>query len=687
MSALAGISWQGSDFQSLDSAEQKLVREFTTDTLLKLPTAILESANQKVTFEFAVFDNDKKMTLPSCLDFSVLEKKMREQIENPSGVKDPGLAKSQRGSIYGKTQKSFWSSQYRVRLNRQFLPIILGGSRRAEQYACGHGNAYRLAQATLLHELSHVYDDENYPANHDPQEMHLRSQCQEWLGPSPRRDEAPSECRPVIGVRHSVSDRIEWKNLFNWNAGILDNQPRNQLSFRSPDAYEYANLKEAFAVNMEHFLLDPEYACRRPEVFNFLSEHFQFKPEGLTACRVNTKLRLSSKPSVVDLDWTRLYEVHYLMAAKGTQAESSFGHSMFRLVFCSPQRKEVNEECLKDQQYHVVISFRASIDGLQTNRIKGLTGQYPSQMFIYSLSQIISEYTVAQFRDLVSIPMKLTESEKQRFVQRILQYYWEYQGRYYFITNNCATEAVNFVKGTVFRPEIQQTVSFIDTPMSLYRLLRKNNLLNEEPFDLTNLKNKRNTIEGRYVFSSYGKVIAQTLSNLGPALQNPKDIYELADRIGTPERKRLFDSMAAKLTTKSQIKELAISFYRLERAISYVFEEDKRSLIGEIIAKDSSQGGASSGSAQNISEILGLRFQLTPWFLASQGYGIPMESEIKSEAYIRSIYGKIEDLVNSLQENLHEDFSQIDQEIADVNMNLQYFFDQISKNVELPRGN
>lgn len=52
---------------------------------------------------------------------------------------------------------------------------------------------------------------------------------------------------------------------------------------RSPDP-ELSNPREFVAVNMEYFLLDPEYACRRPALQRD-KEHFDWAPTSQTPCR------------------------------------------------------------------------------------------------------------------------------------------------------------------------------------------------------------------------------------------------------------------------------------------------------------------------------------------------------------------------------------------------------------------
>ncbi|MCB0351158.1 MAG: DUF4105 domain-containing protein, partial [Bdellovibrionales bacterium] len=154
-----------------------------------------------------------------------------------------------------------------------------------------------------------------------------------------------------------------------------------------------------------------------------------------------------SRNQKIDLDPSRLYQVHYLFAAKGEELSSRWGHAMLRLVFCAPERMQVDEKCLNDVSHHYVISFRADIDDFELDNIKGLTGKYPSQMFVLNLDEVVKEYTQIELRDLKSLPLRLNEKEKEQFINKVLETYWSYRGRYYFLSNNCADETFSLLAG------------------------------------------------------------------------------------------------------------------------------------------------------------------------------------------------------------------------------------------------
>ncbi|MBZ4346157.1 DUF4105 domain-containing protein, partial [Mycobacterium tuberculosis] len=68
-----------------------------------------------------------------------------------------------------------------------------------------------------------------------------------------------------------------------------------------------------------------------------------------------------------------------------------WGHSMLRLVICAPGRPR-GPDCRLDLAQHRVLSFRAFVGDVQISSWRGLTGVYPSRLFVLPLNQVINEY-------------------------------------------------------------------------------------------------------------------------------------------------------------------------------------------------------------------------------------------------------------------------------------------------------
>ncbi|WP_026144390.1 Lnb N-terminal periplasmic domain-containing protein, partial [Xanthomonas sp. SHU 199] len=265
--------------------------------------------------------------------------------------------------------------------------------------------ARRPALTALLHELAHFYDRSAAGRlSSDPRLLDLAG----WQV-SPMR----------LGLRRG----------------------QNRFTERSPDRYELQSPAEFVAVNLEHFLLDPDYACRRPALARYFAARLAWTPPA-SACapgQVFVQDPLADAAALLQVDPARIYAVDYLLAEGNAQPMSHWGHSMLRLVICAPGRP-LGPACRLDLAEHRVLSFRAFVDDVQISNLRGLTGSYPSRLFVLPLRQVVDDYTQVQLRGLQSLPLRLSREEIAALLERAAQLHWSYDGRYYFLSNNCAVE-------------------------------------------------------------------------------------------------------------------------------------------------------------------------------------------------------------------------------------------------------
>jgi hypothetical protein len=112
---------------------------------------------------------------------------------------------------------------------------------------------------------------------------------------------------------------------------------------------------------------------------------------------------------------------------------------MLRLVICAPGLPR-GPACRMDLSHHRVLSYRAFVGDVQISSWRGLTGSYPSRLFVLPLNQVINEYTQVELRGLSSVPLALDEPDIAGLLERAAQVHWGYDGRYLFVSNNCAVE-------------------------------------------------------------------------------------------------------------------------------------------------------------------------------------------------------------------------------------------------------
>ena len=159
---------------------------------------------------------------------------------------------------------------------------------------------------------------------------------------------------------------------------------------------------------------------------------------------------------------------------------SRWGHSMLRLVVCAPGRAP-GPDCRLDLSHHRVLSFRAFVGDVQISTLRGLTGSYPSRLFVLPLDQVIDEYTKVELRDLRSVPLRLDQAEIAALLERAAQLHWSYDGRYYFISNNCAVETYKLLHDGV--PRLASAPLSSITPTGLLRRLQDTGIADASVLD------------------------------------------------------------------------------------------------------------------------------------------------------------------------------------------------------------
>lgn len=278
------------------------------------------------------------------------------------------------------------------------------------------------------------------------------------------------------------SQGMRWRDLAGWQRKPWHlGRGGNDFHDRSPDVYELTNPAEYLAVNAEHFVLDSEFACRRPALAQWYQTHFG-TPPSLPQPQCSTTLPLlqaeseEGAASLLQLDPARVYAVDYLFAEGSAQPMSRWGHSMLRLVICKPGRAP-GPDCRLDMEYHRVLSFRAFVGDVQISNWRGLTGGYPSRLFVLPLQQVVDEYTKVELRGLQSLPLQLDRSEIASLLERTAQVHWSYDGRYYFVSNNCAVETAKLLQAGV--PRLGEAGLAQLSPRGLKRRLVRLGVLDE----------------------------------------------------------------------------------------------------------------------------------------------------------------------------------------------------------------
>ncbi len=467
----------------------------------------------------------------------------------------------------------------RLRLNRALLDDMTAQAAGVDADEA----AMRTALSALLHELAHFYDrTPRGRLSQDPRLLDLAG----WQV-SPMR----------LGLRTT----------------------RNAFSDRSPDRYELSRAAEFVAVNLEYFLLDPDYACRRPALHRYFSAHFDWAPPQSTCAAEQAFVQPDiddGESALLRLDPGRVYAVDYLLAEANEQPMSRWGHSMLRLVICAPGRAP-GPECRLDLRHHRVLSFRAFVDDVQISSWRGLTGSYPSRLFVLPLNQVIDEYTKVELRGLQSIPLRLDQSEIAGLLERAAQLHWTYDGRYYFIGNNCAVETFKLLHDGVPRLAGQGLSSI--TPTALLRRLRRAGIA-----DASVLGDPREALRLGYYFA--------------PASAHYQAMFDIArTQLALPQREvqewlEVSPAMRAPVLERGDLRASAALFLLEEAALRrqelLARDELKRRFMGRG-KQQQADGFEGDAALQNFLRLEGFLSRPAA-LLPDSGYGLPQAHERKA---------------------------------------------------------
>ncbi len=499
-------------------------------------------------------------------------------------------------------------------LNANLLPRLLDPQQAEAATGRPHGTLRRELLATVLHELSHLYDRARvWPQD----ERRLLQRCRTQtatLGAVGLAD----TCRGQDARRFTLSDDPRLLDLAGWQQHVGRRGMRetsNGQDARSPDLYELSNPREFLAVNMEYFLLDPAYACRRPALHRYLRQHFAWAPPQ-TPCPpqlayLNAGRDFDRQP-LGQIDPERVYQVDYLLAEPNDAWASRWGHSMLRLVICAPGRPR-GPDCRLDLDQHLVLSFRAFVGDVQLSSWDGLTGAYPSRLFVLPLAQVIDEYTKIELRGLASVPLQLPRDELEHLVERAVEMHWSYDGDYWFLSNNCAVETLKLLRSGTGRGELQALDSIM--PNGLLAVLEGRRLA-----DPSVLEDPREALRLGYRFDSFRDRYQAMFKVLRERLPVPQERVEDWLELSAEQRRPWF----AQADLRASAALLLLEQAALRRQLLLAQEDLKQRYLQ---ARERHQPGFGVAD-ETLREILANSgFLSRPAELLETGYGLPQAEE------------------------------------------------------------
>ncbi|WP_060480119.1 MULTISPECIES: DUF7844 domain-containing protein [Pseudomonas] len=502
-----------------------------------------------------------------------------------------------------------------LQLNRRLLPGLADGSAATQRTNRPHGTVREELLATVLHELTHIYDRARlWPST----ERSLIARCARQQNTVGKIGQLPA-CRGQAERRFTLSDDPRLLDLAGWPQYVGrrgEREQHNAQFMRSPDSYELSSPKEYIAVNMEYFLLDPSYGCRRPALNQYLRDHFGWAPQQNTCAKglpfINAGSDFARQP-LGEIDPERVYQVDFLLAEANQNLVSRWGHSMLRLVICKPGRPR-GPDCRLDLDQSLVLSYRAFVNDVQLSSWDGLVGVYPSRLFVLPLGQVIDEYTKTELRSLASVPLKLNREEIENLVRQAAEMHWSYDGNYWFLSNNCAVESLKLLRSGTANPGLNDLDSIM--PNGLLAVLKGRGLA-----DTSVLDDPREALRLGYRFDSYREryqAMFDVLRKQLPIKQTEVEDWLAQD---AEQRRPWFDK--ADLRTSAAL--LLLEQASLRRQLLLAQDEVKQRYLNAAAIKDGNINKADETLRQMLanSGFLSRPAEL----LDSQGYGLPQPQE------------------------------------------------------------
>lgn len=547
-----------------------------------------------------------------------------------------------------KKVKPFIYGEYLQRKNVLILNIallneLLRGRINSVKINCQHKNLYDQAIATIVHEITHAYDFNN----------------------------------------GNLSKSNEFILRAGFKKGLLKTKNKNIDAMRSADPYEFKNLSEAYAVNLEYFVMDPEFACRRPAMFEYFKRTLEFDPFPNRICEPSNTVMMSTASGFypVKLDWQRVYRIDYLLASPGSDLSSGFGHSMFRIILCAPERFDsisnkmikatpFGAKCLEDKLFHLVVSYRANIEDATMNYLKGIFGGYPLMLFILNFSDVLDEYNRDELRNVESFPLELSLKDKNNFINKVLEEHWNYRGSYKFITNNCAVESYDLLKGALETSRLQRERSL--TPQGVLE-------------DLDRLEFLTLKSESREMFRARTEQLIQAHQSAygakkSDAKNEKKALLQFISKSTSTERLERFSVFSKEIMESSNLHTgVSLMKKALIRASSFsVIEQQILRTETSVFRKKAAEVfmDADNANAKKLTKILqqtGAIFNQRFTDSAMAGYGVPLLHEILTPDEVEQKMEQSKEAIASIETGLREFMPKEISNLEAININIGIF--------------
>lgn len=278
--------------------------------------------------------------------------------------------------------------------------------------------------------------------------------------PSPLAGAINTAAQTRISVPPSPSGKEAKRASTTASAILIDlllysNEPLLQVDEQFNEIKQIASGRHApsapfFAQTLAEYLLNPDFSCQQPIYDRYFQQRYQ------------AQLPRSSCPTLVPfyivdrqegghplwLDPQRVSSIHLLFGGHGQNMASRFGHVALRLIVC-PEGKFDEESCNSNLFEHIVLGYMAHVDEFELDTIKALLGDYKAYLFAAPFMDTYRGYAINEFREIYSLPLILSQEQRQQLVRDLAEIHWSFTDNYNFFTRNCGTLLQQALRGLI----------------------------------------------------------------------------------------------------------------------------------------------------------------------------------------------------------------------------------------------
>lgn len=207
------------------------------------------------------------------------------------------------------------------------------------------------------------------------------------------------------------------------------------------------SVQARFNQELSLYQTDSRYACRHPVYAHYFSRRLK-QTTDISQCPDTVPFYVYDRRHGGEVRYIRpdqVAAIHLLFFSNGENLVSRFGHVGLRLLICpaatpadstpTVQRKACDQNLFE----HVTLGYMAQINSLEVSFFKGLTGGYRARLMAFPFMDTYFVNTVLENRNIYSLPLTLDSESISEVVRELSEIQWTYNGRYRFLTNNCAT--------------------------------------------------------------------------------------------------------------------------------------------------------------------------------------------------------------------------------------------------------